>query len=130
MNFSTILLLIIGGYILYYAAMIAYDLFLKKEVTTADNEVKDDEIDVSGIANSIEFAPKEIRKTDVIMDDPILIVTDDDDKLDAGVDDGVGDGILNCSDGISVEEFMAAIKKDSSGNPFADIELMIEDCAA
>ena len=125
MNYSSILLIIIGGYALYYSAMVVYDLFIKKEVAMADHVQQDEEIDVRGIVNSVEFAPREIRKTDVVMDDPILTASTDEEDEETD-NNGMGDGILNCSDGMSVEEFMAAIKQDSDGNPFANIEFMAQ----
>lgn len=60
MAFSTILTIVIIGYILIYIVMIAYDIFLKKEIVDLVPKYEDEDVDISDEAGS--FKPILVEK--------------------------------------------------------------------
>lgn len=60
MTFSTTLTIVIIGYILIYVVMIAYDMFLKKEITDFVPKIEDEDVDISDEVGS--FKPILVEK--------------------------------------------------------------------
>lgn len=60
MNFTTILVIVIIGYVILYIGMIAYDLFFKKDLTALTPKPEDEDIDISDEAG--KFQPILIEK--------------------------------------------------------------------
>lgn len=60
MTFGNLLTVIFFGYAFYYAGMIAYDQFFKKEEIPLEATVEEEEIDISEEAKA--FQPKNITK--------------------------------------------------------------------
>lgn len=60
MTFGNLLTVVFFGYILYYAGMISYDQFFKKDELPLEAAVEEEEIDIS--SEAAEFHPKDIVK--------------------------------------------------------------------
>lgn len=60
MTFGNLLTVVFFGYILYYAGMISYDQFFKKDEQPLEAAVEEEEIDIS--SEAAEFHPKDIVK--------------------------------------------------------------------
>lgn len=60
MNFTTILIIVIIGYVILYVGMIVYDLFFKKDLTALTPKPEDEDIDISDEAG--KFQPILIEK--------------------------------------------------------------------
>lgn len=60
MNFSTIVIIVIIGYVILYVGMIVYDLFFKKDLTALMPKPEDEDIDISDEAG--KFQPILIEK--------------------------------------------------------------------
>ena len=61
MTFGNLLTVVFFGYILYYAGMISYDQFFKKDELPLEAAVEEEEIDIS--SEAAEFHPRRRIRT-------------------------------------------------------------------
>ena len=83
MSFSSIMTFLCIAYILVYAGMILYDMFLSKETGDITSQVEEKEIDIS--EEALAFQPIEIDK-DEEHDTPFEIPVDGTARMTGGMD--------------------------------------------
>ena len=62
MTFGVVLTIILIVYALYYLGLVIYDMYFAKPTVVKSLTLEEDEIDISDIANSDEFAKKKKNK--------------------------------------------------------------------
>lgn len=76
MNFTTILIIVIIGYVILYVGMIVYDLFFKKDLAALTPKPEDEDIDISDEAGKFQpiliekERPAKIQEEMPVVDEP------------------------------------------------------------
>lgn len=110
MKFSTLLSVIIIGYVLYYGWMIFSDLFLKKGAAPVEKIGEEDEVDVSGMSE--EFQPEQIRKQSS--------------RSQTSENGSYPLRPINTG-AINIQDFLATIEDFGNGEEFSDLGRMVAE---
>ena len=79
MKFTTLLTIIIVGYVIYYAYQIIHDLFFAKGSIIQDELEIEEEVDISGEAG--KYKPTEVHRSDIPISTPVNDGSSSDDEL-------------------------------------------------
>jgi hypothetical protein len=106
------MLIIIGGYVVYYTYNIIHDMFFQRKVSDGHAEVEE-EIDISDEAS--QFHPIEVRKEDVSKPKPgfsnSAASAEEEDSSDNGP-------VIACNGGFPAKELGPAIGTDALQNVY------------